>query len=333
MPVRGACIDTFVAPRVPYTPHFAAKAFAFSRIECSSWIVGMLVAVRAILLSVIVLAIGGCRVVEPHAASKSPLIPLAVASDAISLEVFTAPIPQGDAQLAELWKLVDEQPLPADVRRRLGDNGFRAGLVGPNMPAALSDILKVTEQRTAEEDKHAVSLNPDGAVNLRVLHVKAGKRTELTLGSMHESLALLESIDAQIGGKTYRKAECRFGLRAYHESDGRLRLELTPELHHGEFQNRTRGSDGAWMFTQERPKRVFHELQMEPKLAPGQMLLVASLPGRTGSAGYHFFTDTSGDKPVPRLWVIRAARAAADTAFYEQPVDDDLSAVSDDIEE
>lgn len=281
----------------------------------------------------IALTIGACRVVEPHAASKSPLLPLSVASDAISLEVFSAPIPQGEAQLAELWKLVDEQPLPADVRRRLNDNGFRAGLVGPNVPAALSDILKVTEQRTAEDDKHTVSLNPDGGINLRVLHTKAGKRTELTLGGMHESLVLLESIDAQVGGKTYHKAECRFGLRAYSESDGKVRLELTPELHHGEFQNRRRGNDGAWMLTQERPKRVFHELQMEPKLAPGQMLLVASLPGRTGSAGYHFFTDTSGDKPAPRLWVIRAARAASDTAFYERPVEDDLSAVSNDIEE
>jgi hypothetical protein len=72
---------------------------------------------------------------------------------------------------------------------------------------------------------------------------------------------------------------------------------------------------------------------MEPKLAPGQMLLVTSVPNRPGSAGYHFFTDTSGDKPVPRLWVVRAARAAADSAFYEPPVEDGLSAVSNDIED
>jgi hypothetical protein len=295
----------------------------------------MPIALRAMILCLLVLDIGGCRVVEPHSASKSPLIPLAVSPDAISLEVFNAPIPQGEVQLAELWKLVDEQPLPVDVRRRLADNGFRAGLVGPNVPAALSDILKVTEQHAAadDDDKHVVSLNPDGGVTLRVLHVKSGKRSELTVGGVHENLALLESIDAQVGGKSYRKAECRFGLRAFPESDGRVRLQLTPELHYGDFQNRTRGNDGALIFTQERPKRVFHELQMEPKLAPGQMLLVASLPGRAGSAGHHFFTDTSGDKPVPRLWVIRTARATADAAFYEQPVEDDLSAVSNDIEE
>jgi hypothetical protein len=292
----------------------------------------MSLALRAILMFAVV-ATYGCRLVEPGAASKSILTPLSVAPDAISLEVFTAPIPEGEPRLEELWKLVDEQPLPADVRRRLNDNGFRAGLVGPNVPTALSDILKVTEQPAVASDQHAVSLNPDGGVNLRVLHMKSGKRSELTIGSSHDTLALLESIDSQVGGKTYRKAECRFGLRAFHENDGRVRLELIPELHHGEFQNRTRGNDAVMMFTQERPKRVFHELQMEPKLAPGQMLLVTSMPSRLGSAGYHFFTDTSGDKPVPRLWVVRAARAAADSAFYEPPVEDGLSAVSNDIED
>jgi hypothetical protein len=87
------------------------------------------------------------------------------------------------------------------------------------------------------------------------------------------------------------------------------------------------------MFTQERPKRVFDELQMEPKLAPGQMLLITGRADRSASAGYHFFHDTSGDKPVPMLWVVRAARAAHDAAFYEAPVEGDLSAVSNDIEQ
>jgi hypothetical protein len=55
----------------------------------------MHLALRAIVLSSLALAIGGCNVVEPHSAAKSPLTPISVSPDAITLEVFSAPIPQG----------------------------------------------------------------------------------------------------------------------------------------------------------------------------------------------------------------------------------------------
>jgi hypothetical protein len=94
-----------------------------------------------------------------------------------------------------------------------------------------------------------------------------------------------------------------------------------------------RGNDGMMVFTQERPKRVFDELKVTPRLGPGQMVLLASRPDRPASAGYHFFHDTRGDRPVVMLWVVRIARGTHDTAFFEKPELEGLSAVSSDIEE
>lgn len=293
----------------------------------------MPVALRAILMSSIAIALGGCRVVEPPAGSKSPLTPLSVSPDAITLEVFSAPVPRGEEQLAALWKLVDEQTLPAELRQRMEKNGFRAGLIGPTVPAELAEILKITEQRTESDDQFKMALSPEEGVNLRVVHAKAGKRTEVALPEVREHLQLLESANREVGGKTYAQAECRLALRASYETDGRVRLEVVPEVHHGVFKSRVRGNDGMMMFTQERPKRVFAELQMEPTLGPGQMLVLAGRSDRPASAGYHFFHDTRGDRPVTMLWVIRVARGTHDPAFFEKPVDDGLSAVSNDIEE
>ncbi len=276
---------------------------------------------------------GGCAVVEPHSVAKSPLVPLAVSPEAIALEVFSAVAPQGSEQLDELWQLVDEQPLDPELRKRLAENGFRAGVLGPNVPAALASLLKVTDRPIAEENKGKVALDSENEVNLRVLYAKSGKRNELVIPHAHEEMAILEYANGQVHGKTYRKAECRLELRAFPEPDGRVRVELTPELHYGDFQNRVRGSDGMMRWTQERPKRVFHELKLSPLLAPGQMLVVASRPDRPASAGYHFFVDTRGDKPVPKVWVIRAARDTPDRAFYDGPQEDDLGAVSNDFEE
>jgi hypothetical protein len=72
---------------------------------------------------------------------------------------------------------------------------------------------------------------------------------------------------------------------------------------------------------------------LEPALAPGQMLLVTRQPDRSSTAGWHFFTDTRGDKPQAILWVFRVARAAPDRAFYDGPPDDELGAISNDLQE
>lgn len=293
----------------------------------------MHVAARAILMSVIALAIGGCRVVEPSVASQSPLTPLTVSPDSITLEVFSVPVPRGEEQVASLWKLVDEQTLPAELRQSLDKNGFRAGVLGPTIPAELAEVLKVTEKRVENGQEFKMTLDPEETVNLRVVHAKAGKRVEVAIPEKREQLQLLETTSGGVGGKTYTQAECRLGLKANYENDGRVRLEIVPEVHHGAFQSRMRGNDGMFIMTQDRPKRVFDELQITPRLAPGQMLLLAARADRPASAGYHFFHDTRGDRPVTMLWVIRIARGTHDSAFYEKPGDEGLSAVSNDIEE
>jgi len=333
-PHRTARIDTAVGGKYP-TPLTSRRivwlshpALPFSLVNT-----GMLVRLRAISILLCCLMAGGCAVVKPHSTHKSPLAPLTVSPDAIMLEVFSAPAPAGVVSLDELWQLVDEQPLDPELRRRLAENGFRAGIVGPSVPAVLGKLLKVSDKRISDEEKTMVPLDSDRDVSLRLLYAKSGKRNELVIPHTRERLVVLEHCEGQVRGKTYDQADCRLELRAFPEDDGRVRIELTPEIHHGVFQSRVRGSDGQMRFTQERPKRVFADLKLAPRLAPGQMLLVAARSDRPGSAGYHFFTDTQGDKPLPMVWVVRASRDTPDQAFYDGPVEDDLSAVSNDFEE
>jgi hypothetical protein len=200
----------------------------------------MPVAMRAVLLSFAMLAASGCRIVEPQSVGKSPLAPLSVSPDTTTLEVFSAPASHDDPEFADLWELVDEQPLPAELRRQLAANGMRAGLVGPNVPGPLATVLNVTDRRVEDEERQLVSMDPEGGVVLRVLHAHAGKRLELVIPQVREGLSLLEAVDGQIHGKTYNQAECKMALRAFPESDGRVRLQLTPELHHGQIKSRAK---------------------------------------------------------------------------------------------
>jgi hypothetical protein len=290
----------------------------------------MFVAMRAYLLLLVLLAGGGCRVVDPQVAGKSPLAPLSVSPDTIALEVYSAPATPDDPEFADLWELVDEQPLPGELRRQLAANGLRAGLVGPDIPAPLAAVLNVTDRHVEEEDRQLVSMDPEGGVILRVLHAQAGKRIELAVPEVRDEMTLLEAIGNGGHGKTYKQAECRIALRAFPQSDGRVRLQLTPELHYGQFKSHVRGNDGVLMWTQEREKKVFSDLKLEPELIAGQMLLVTRQPAKPLTAGWHFFTNATGDKPQAILWVFRVARAAPDSAFYDGPPDEEASAITND---
>lgn len=279
----------------------------------------------------VLLAVAGCAPVVPQTVSKLPLAPLTAAPDAIALEVFSAPAPHDDPQFAALWELVDEQPLPAELRRQLAANGMRAGLVGPDVPTELAAVLKVTDRRVEDEDRQLVSMDPEGGVMMRLLHAHDGKRVELAIPEVREELTLLEAEDGQVRGKTYQQAECRIALRAFSETDGRVRLQLTPEMPHGAFKGRVRGNDGLFMLTQERETKVFSQLRIEPKLAPGQMLLVTRCADHPKTAGWHFFTHGGGEKPQAMLWVFRAARAAPDGAFEDAPAEEPPLNVLDEL--
>lgn len=260
----------------------------------------------------------GCRLVEPPK-GRSPLVPLTAAADAVTLEVFSAPAPPDDPQWAALWSAVDEQPLPAELRQQLAQNGFRAGILGPSVPDALASLLKVTDDRVSDEQRASAPLDSEDGIRLVVMQPRAGQRRDLVTSPTHDSVSILQRVGNEVKGKTYRKAEARLILQANTEVDGRTHIELSPELQHGEMKNRVASSEGMYTWRQERERKLFPELKIPATLAPGQMLLVTCLPDRPSSAGHCFFAHSSGDKPVQKLYVFRVAQATPDRSFYEGP--------------
>src|SRR6202521_4267835 len=104
-------------------------------------------AARTLCLILALFGLVGCKVVARQPKGKSPLSSVGMSADSVTLEIFTAPTPLGAPQLSALWNEVDEQPLPADLRQRLAQNGLRAGIVGPHVPHALAELHKVTDER------------------------------------------------------------------------------------------------------------------------------------------------------------------------------------------
>jgi hypothetical protein len=276
----------------------------------------MLVALRATAL-VAMACIVGCKVVDEPPQGRSPLLPLATSPDTITLEVFSAPAPVEDPHLAALWGEVNEQPLSPELRKRLAQNGLRAGIASARVSDSLAALLKVTDKPISVEERSQVPLETEPGVLLRVLQPMPGKRNELVVSPVQNEISLLRNAGGSVEGKTYKKAEGRLALVAFPESEGRVRLELTPELHHGEMKTQATGSDGMFIWKSERDKQTFSELKIEATLAAGEMLLVTCLDDRPSSVGHHFFVQKQGEKPVRRLWVLRVAQAGPDQAFAD----------------
>jgi hypothetical protein len=283
-------------------------------------------AVRTFCLFLALFGAVGCKIVERQPKGKSPLTSVGANADSVTLEIFTAPTPLGAQPLAALWSDVDEQPLPADLRQRLAQNGLRAGIVGPHVPDALAELLKVTDERISAEERSLVPLDTEPGITLRVLQPRPGKRHDLSISETFDQMSLLRSTDGQVAGKTYYKAVGRLTLRVFPETDTRVRLELTPELHHGEFKNHISGGSGVLMWKADRQREIFSDLKLTATLAPGQMFLITCQSDKPGSIGHYFFAQTGEDKPMQKLCVIRLAQAGPDRSFWEGPKTvDDLS--------
>ena len=277
----------------------------------------MRIAVRGIALWSALVCVAGCKLVEEQPEGHLSLLPVTPPENQVTLEIFSAPAPLDDPRLTTLWGEVDEQPLPPELRKQLARNGLRAGVVASRVPDALAELLKVTDKPISDDERTLVPMDAAPGVLLRVLQPEPGKRHDVVVSPIHEQMSLLQCVDGQVTGATYRKADGRFALYASPQPDGRVRLELVPELRHGEPKTQTTGSDGMFIRTTEREKEVFAELKIPATLAAGEMLLVTSLDASGGTIGDRFFTQYKGDEPTRRLWVLRVAQAGPDRAFAD----------------
>ena len=121
-------------------------------------------------------------------------------------------------------------------------------------------------------------------------------------------------VSGGLRGKTYQQAQCRFGIKPFAVGDGRVRLEMVPEIHYGQVRQRWIGDQRAFRLDAGQDEVSFDELTIDTMLAPGQTLIVASTPDAKGLGG-HFFTDKIDEKLQKRLLLIRVAQTQLDDRF------------------
>jgi hypothetical protein len=268
----------------------------------------------AILLSL--LAVAGCT--KPLMKGKSPLAPARMSPDSCVLDVFFIRVPFADPRVNEdLWQELDEQHFPADLRDRLVRNGFRVGVVDGQIPIVLSDLLELGDKPAPTNEISSVNLadlNSNPRVMRQHMQIRASKPSQIVASGTYEQLPVLLCESNSLSGETYNQAQGIFNLKAQPLPDGRVRLDVIPEVHHDQPMQRRIADQGVMRFDFSRPKRVFEDLALSASLSPGGMLIMTNVPNRTGSLGHHFFTENTGQLEQ-KLLVIRLSQTQHDGLF------------------
>jgi hypothetical protein len=267
--------------------------------------------------AIIALVVAGCGqlTTRPDADLASVLPAARAAADSVALEIaFVRTARDGGELGAPLWTELDEQHLPAEVRRRLGDNGLRCGLTGTQLPTVLHKLLAERPVEEVDAGTTELSLGGEAAPRPRRVHLRAGQRSEIVTSATLDEMVILHRDDGALRGESFEQGQCVLVARAYPQGDGRVRLELTPEVQFGRPRQRWVGQEGMFRVETRRDRRVYEPLAIDAYISSGQTLVLAATPEAKG-LGRQMFTDPSGNDDWRKLLLIRLAQGPSDDLF------------------
>jgi hypothetical protein len=160
-------------------------------------------------------------------------------------------------------------------------------------------------------------LAADAVVHGRVRQLKRNQRMEIQASEVFASLPLLVSSGSELSGRNYEQAQAIYALKVDPQPDSTTLVELTPELHYGMPRMQWTGGDGGVLHQAPlREQEVFDELRLTVPLAPGDMLVLMSLPGSSSRLGqyFHIANSSSGDRQE-KLILIRVAEVPPSNTF------------------
>ena len=250
--------------------------------------------------------------------------------DSIAVEKYSVRFSHGDPQLNEgIWSEIDEECLLPEVRTRLAANGFRAGVVGVHLPEALDHLLREKPVDAAAESKRRMAMadNLEAVLDpqpVDLLHEPKVRRSLWQTCAGHPGLVvtageqsriprvavLLRGDDGRVTGRSYEKVMGALSMKLFPEPDGRVRLELVPQIEYGDPRSRFIAADGM-IKPDYRPETVvFQDMRLDIVLSPGQTLVIGTRAEKQGSLGHHFFTEQrSAEAHEQKLLLVRLACA------------------------
>ncbi|MDO5581080.1 MAG: hypothetical protein Q4G69_08075 [Planctomycetia bacterium] len=242
---------------------------------------------------------------------------------AVSFDVLLVQVPYQDRDLVrQLWNDTDEQDQDQEVRKRLHNNGFRAGIIGASVPDSLSRLLALKGRPIRTKLEEEVDLEKDDTVSNSIskpINMMEGQKSLIEVREdVVSGIPVLTMEEGSLTGKTYEDARTNISISIRNIPDGSVQFELTPMLRYGAPQMKTKYKYGQLVRTQEQPTKTFNEFKSIHHLRPGQFLVMGASEETTCGLGRYFFTNGSDDRDQ-KLFVIRLTITQHDEQFSRFP--------------
>jgi len=249
-------------------------------------------------LIAVLLTLSGCKLWnEKQSAPPSELPTPRVSDDTVMVELARISLTDEEIELFESsWAEIDEQILPIEQRRVLAENGIRVGLINFHVPVAIRDIMAggVSSQADGSSSDGLVSIDQQQRIAINHRRFPKGKRSEYVLGATVPEISILEAKEGKIQGKTYRQAQCKLAMRATPQNDGRVTMEVLPEIHHGNQKQHIAADQGMFRIETRQERKVFDQAKFAATVQSGQTLVITSTQKPRGLGQALFQRDQSG---------------------------------------
>ena len=233
----------------------------------------------------------------------------------IDLEVVTLHRPVGDPLLGdELWDEVDEITalIDVDMQKSLSENGIRVGVVGNSYPRALEEILGLTTREKSAFDEE------EDELSVRKFTVRSGGEAEVvcSLAKRIEGIRI-PMMDGVKEQDFPENTHCILRVNPRSVQDGWIRMEVQPEIHHGEKTLRPTGHSTGWDQKVSQKIMPIFSQKFEVEMNVGEMVLITSVGDQANSLGQHFFRSEQESGDMQRLILIRFANMSNDNAVIK----------------
>ncbi len=249
----------------------------------------------------------GCSLFAPMAGSTTTssrhlvLPPIQASPEAIQLEVFFLERPAEDHLISTgVWKDVDQiGALPSETREVLGNNGFRVGQVGSNLPQSVQKLLGMSAEIPSVESEYSRPIMG------RHQFLSPGVETEIPTGIEHEKCNFVVKDGNRTKKLEYDQVSCVLRMKAHRLQEGWVRVDFQPEIHYGEKQMRPTASDEGWAYRAGQNIDVRHPQRFSVSMNVGELVLITSTSDDEGTLGDRFFCRDERGLKKQRVLVVR----------------------------
>jgi hypothetical protein len=247
---------------------------------------------------------------ETSGKTELRLPPIVASRESVQLEILFVDRPANDALLGDsLWKQVDQiAGMSADIRSTLRENGWRVGHASSHPPRALEQLLEMSSGRPEVID------NERRLIGRRVA-LAAGGNLPIDLTELQPELRIRANADGTT--KTYSNVRCILNVQIDREQDGWVRLNFTPEVHHGQNWLRPVATQLDWTRRRGQLVEPLFDQKFSLSLNVGEMAIITAEGTDNESAGHSFFRSVHESGGLQRLLVVRVANMRKMVPVYD----------------